>query len=152
MSSTKKLPPSTIIHAGIGIALMLLGHVLPCPSLTVPANDALMAAGFPVADGIAVILPGITFTNFCNSVVLGPVLTPVPLAMCNAFGMNAVPLMACFICAVLIAACTPAASSFAAMLFGNSRRLSAPGRSSSAACPPPSSLQASSSLPAFLWP
>lgn len=73
---------------------------------------------------IAVILLGITFTNFCNSVVLGLVLTPVLLAMCNAFGMNAGPLMACFIYAVLIAACTPAASPFAAMLFGNSQWLS----------------------------
>ncbi len=73
---------------------------------------------------IAVILLGITFTNFCNSVVLGLVLTPVLLAMCNAFGMNAGPLMACFIFAVLIAACTPAASPFAAMLFGNTQWLS----------------------------
>ena len=73
---------------------------------------------------IAVILLGITFTNCCNSVVLGLVLTPVLLAMCNAFGMNAGPLMACFIYAVLIAACTPAASPFAAMLFGNSQWLS----------------------------
>lgn len=72
---------------------------------------------------IAVVLLGITFTNFCNSVVLGLVLTPVLLAMCNAFGMNAGPLMACFIYAVLIAACTPAASPFAAMLFGNTHWL-----------------------------
>lgn len=73
---------------------------------------------------IAVVLLGISCTNFCNSVVLGLVLTPVLLAMCNAFGMNAGPLMACFIYAVLIAACTPAASPFAAMLFGNTRWLS----------------------------
>lgn len=73
---------------------------------------------------VAVILLGLVCTNFCNSVVLGLVLTPVLLAMCNAFGMNAGPLMACFIYAVLIAACTPAASPFAAMLFGNSRWLS----------------------------
>lgn len=73
---------------------------------------------------IAVVLLGISFTNFCNSVVLGLVLTPVLLAMCNAFGMNAGPLMACFIFAVLIAACTPAASPFAAMLFGNTQWLS----------------------------
>lgn len=73
---------------------------------------------------IAVILLGIIFTNFCNSVVLGLVLTPVLLAMCNAFGMNPGPLLACFIFAVLIAACTPAASPFAAILFGNSQWLS----------------------------
>ena len=43
---------------------------------------------------IVVVLLAIIFTNFCNSVVLGLVLTPVLLAMCNAFGMNAGPLMA----------------------------------------------------------
>ena len=54
MSDTK-LSPGTILHTVIGITIMCLGHVLPCPSLVVPANDALMAAGFPVADGSAVI-------------------------------------------------------------------------------------------------
>ena len=86
-------------------------------------RGALSGFGY-VALCIAVILLGITCTNFCNSVVLGLVLTPVLLAMCNAFGMNAGPLMACFIYAVLIAACTPAASPFAAMLFGNTQWLS----------------------------
>ena len=54
MSDTK-LSPGTILHTVIGITIMCLRHVLPCPSLVVPANDALMAAGFPVADGSAVI-------------------------------------------------------------------------------------------------
>lgn len=86
-------------------------------------RDALEGFGY-VPLCIAVILLGIIFTNFCNSVVLGLVLTPVLLAMCNAFGMNPGPLLACFIFAVLIAACTPAASPFAAILFGNTRWLS----------------------------
>ncbi|MBQ1420939.1 MAG: hypothetical protein IIZ02_05890 [Desulfovibrio sp.] len=68
---------------------------------------------------IAVCLIGIVFTNFCNSVVLGLVLTPVLISVANAFGMGGGPMMACFIYAVLIAACTPAASPFAALLFGN---------------------------------
>jgi len=223
MSPANKLPLSTVIHTVIGIGLMLLGHVLPCPSMIVPVSDALLSAGFPPVDGGAaittprlglvnamiflgvvylwtfvdtlwpcflgvlmlafsgftpapkvlsaffgnpmvvmifftlcfaaaliksnvsswlahwilrrdfiigrpwvftgVILLGITFTNFCNSVVLGLVLTPVLLAMCNAFGLNSGPLMACFIYAVLIAICTPAASPFAAILFGNTQWL-----------------------------
>ena len=43
MSDTK-LSPGTILHTVIGITIMCLRHVLPCPSLVVPANDALMAA------------------------------------------------------------------------------------------------------------
>ena len=67
---------------------------------------------------IVVVLIGIIFTNFCNSVVLGLVLTPVLLAVANAFDISSAPMMACFIYAVLIAACTPAASPFAALLYG----------------------------------
>ena len=58
--------------------------------------------------------------------MLGLILTPVLLAMCNAFAVDAGPLLACFIYAVLIAACTPAASPFAAILFGNSEWLTPP--------------------------
>ena len=84
-----------------------------------------MLSGFSVsALTIAVILLGISLTNFCNSVVLGLVLTPVLLAVSHAFGFSAAPIMACFIFAVLIAACTPAASPFAALLFGNTKWVS----------------------------
>lgn len=69
---------------------------------------------------VAIIVIGVVLTNFCNSVVLGLVLTPVLLAVCHAFGFAAGPVMACFIFIVLVAACTPAASPFAAMLYGNS--------------------------------
>ena len=48
-------------------------------------------------------------------------LTPVLLAVSHAFGFSAAPIMACFIFAVLIAACTPAASPFAALLFGHTK-------------------------------
>ena len=40
---------------------------------------------------IVVVLIGIIFTNFCNSVVLGLVLTPVLLAVANAFDISSAP-------------------------------------------------------------
>ncbi len=70
---------------------------------------------------IVVAALGITLTNFCNSVVLGLMLTPVLIAVANAFGYSSAPMLACFIYAVLIAACTPGASPFAALLFGNTK-------------------------------
>ena len=74
---------------------------------------------------IAVAALGIVLTNFCNSVVLGLMLTPVLLAVAKAFGYSSGPMMACFIYAVLIAACTPAASPFAALLFGQTKWVNA---------------------------
>ena len=74
---------------------------------------------------IVVVLIGIVLTNFCNSVVLGLVLTPVLLAVCQAFNFNAGPVLACFFYAVLVAACTPAASPFAAILYDNPDWISA---------------------------
>ena len=65
--SAAKLSLGTIIHTVIGIGLMFLGHVLPCPSLVVPVNDALVAAGFPVADGSAVIT--ITRMGMVNAMI-----------------------------------------------------------------------------------
>ena len=73
---------------------------------------------------IAVIFIGIVMTNFCNSVVLGLVLTPVLLAVCQAFGLSASPILACFFFIVLIGACTPAASPFAAILYDNAEWVS----------------------------
>lgn len=103
----------------------LLGGVMTGKGTNVPLymeymlRDLLSGMHY-ITFSIAVVLIGIVFTNFCNSVVLGLVLTPVLLAVANAFGVNPGPMMACFIYAVLIAACTPAASPFAALLFGNS--------------------------------
>ena len=65
--SARELPLSTIIHTVIGIGLMFLGYVLPCPSLSVPVNDALVAAGFPVTDGTAVIT--ITRMGMVNAMI-----------------------------------------------------------------------------------
>ncbi len=70
---------------------------------------------------IAVIVIGIVVTNFFNSVVAGLVLTPVLLAICNAFHFAANPILACFYYIVLVAAATPAASPFAAILFDNTQ-------------------------------
>ncbi len=58
-------------------------------------------------------------TNFCNSVASGLIFTPVLIATCNALGFPSAPLLACFFFTTMIAAVTPAASPFAALLFAN---------------------------------
>ncbi len=83
-------------------------------------RDVLEGMNFTMLS-IAVATLGIVLTNFCNSVVLGLMLTPVLIAVANAFGYSSAPMLACFIYAVLIAACTPAASPFAALLYGNTK-------------------------------
>lgn len=104
---------------------MLLGGIMTGEGTNVALymeyvlRDALEGMNY-TALSIAVATLGIVLTNFCNSVVLGLMLTPVLLAVANAFGYSSGPMMACFIYAVLVAACTPAASPFAALLFGQS--------------------------------
>ncbi|WP_291329488.1 SLC13 family permease [Desulfovibrio sp. UCD-KL4C] len=66
---------------------------------------------------VTVIIFAIFITNFFNSVVAGLVLSPVLLAIANAFGFNAAPVIVCFFYVVLIAAATPAGSPFGAILF-----------------------------------
>lgn len=110
---------------------MLLGDAMTGKSTNLTVfmeyflRDLLQGFGY-VPLIIACVVLGILLTNFSNSVMLGLILTPVLLAMCNAFAVDAGPLLACFIYAVLIAACTPAASPFAAILFGNSEWLTPP--------------------------
>ena len=59
-------------------------------------------------------------TNVCNSLVIGMILKPVILTYSQATGVNAAPIVAMSIFFVLSCAMeTPAASPFAAMLFGN---------------------------------
>ncbi|QJT09820.1 SLC13 family permease [Oceanidesulfovibrio marinus] len=70
---------------------------------------------------VAVIVIGILVTNFFNSVVAGLVLTPVLLAICQAFQLDASPVIVCFFYIVLVAAATPAASPFAAILYDNTQ-------------------------------
>lgn len=107
----------------------MLGSAMTSPGTNVSLfmeyfMRSLLGGLHPVAIAVAVIAIGIIFTNFCNSVVFGLMLTPVLLAVANAFNINPVPLMTCFIYAVLIAACTPAASPFAAMLYSQGEWIS----------------------------
>ncbi len=62
---------------------------------------------------------GLVVTNICNSVAAGLLFTPVLLAMCNALGVASAPLLVCFFFIVMVAAVTPAASPYAALLFEN---------------------------------
>lgn len=62
---------------------------------------------------------GLVATNICNSVAAGLLFTPVLLAMCNALGVASAPLLVCFFFIVMVAAVTPAASPYAALLFEN---------------------------------
>ena len=86
-------------------------------------RDQLTGLGM-VGLSVAVIILGIVITNFFNSVVAGLVLSPVLLAIANAFGFNAAPVLACFFFAVLIACATPAGSPFGAILFDQPKWIS----------------------------
>lgn len=67
----------------------------------------------------------VVLTNLCNSLVIGMMLEPVVLAYCTATGINPAPIITLLIFTVLsMAVMTPAASPFAALLFGNKEWLS----------------------------
>lgn len=69
---------------------------------------------------IIVMLLTVLLTNVCNSFVIGILMQPVIATFCLATGVNSAPIVAVMIQFVLSsAAVTPAASPFAAMLFGN---------------------------------
>lgn len=73
----------------------------------------------------ALLLIATILTNICNSLVIGMILQPVVLTFCAASGVNPAPIITLLTFTVLLsAACTPAASPFAAMLFGNKEWLS----------------------------
>ena len=73
---------------------------------------------------IVVILVCVVLTNISNSLVIGMIMQPVILTFCNTAGINPAPIISLMIFAVLSTACaTPAASPFAAMLFGNKEYL-----------------------------
>ena len=73
---------------------------------------------------IVVLVVAIVLTNICNSLVIGMILQPVILTYCAGAGVNPAPIITLTIFTVLLsAACTPAASPFAAMLFGNKEYL-----------------------------
>lgn len=109
---------------------MLFGGALTHPStnFAVVAESVLKEtfAGvsyFMLIAGLVII--AIVITNFTNSVVSGLIFAPVIIALCNGYGVAYLPVLACFYFTVLIAACTPAASPFAALLFGNKEWISA---------------------------
>ena len=73
---------------------------------------------------IVLLLMATILTNVCNSLVIGMILQPVALTYCMNAGVNPAPIITLLIFTVLLtAACTPAASPFAAMLFGNKEYL-----------------------------
>ena len=75
---------------------------------------------------IALLGIGCILTNICNSLVIGMLLQPVIATYCAHTGVNSAPLvsiMSMFVLSCAIA--TPAASPFAAMMFGNKEWLHA---------------------------
>ena len=72
------------------------------------------------AFAVIIMLLTVVLTNLCNSFVIGLLLQPVIATFCLASGINSAPVVSMMILFVLSsAAITPAASPFAAMLFGN---------------------------------
>ena len=94
----------------------------------VPFLNIVLAPVFEGMSGtvftIVVLAVAIVLTNICNSLVIGMILQPVILTYCVSAGVNPAPIITLTIFTVLLtAACTPAASPFAAMLFGNKEYL-----------------------------
>ena len=104
---------------------ILLGSTLTNESTGVSAflNSVLMPLfkNVPVsAFAVIIMLLTVVLTNLCNSFVIGLLLQPVIATFCLASGINSAPVVSMMILFVLSsAAITPAASPFAAMLFGN---------------------------------
>ena len=77
---------------------------------------------------IIIMLFTVALTNVCNSFVIGILLQPVIATFCLATGTNSMPIVAMMILFVLSsAAITPAASPFAALVFGNKEWLKSGG-------------------------
>ncbi|MCD7893818.1 MAG: anion permease [Erysipelotrichaceae bacterium] len=110
-------------------AAIILGSVLTNEATGVTAF--LNAVLSPIFTGMSTMTFTILFlvicvvlTNICNSLVIGMIMQPVILTYCATAGVNPAPLITLLIFTVLSsAACTPAASPFAAMLFGNKEYL-----------------------------
>lgn len=104
---------------------ILLGGVLTSESTGVTAFlNTILAPIFqdmtPFVFSVLVLLVGCVLTNICNSLVIGMILQPVIATYCLTAGINSAPIAA--IMSIFVLACaiaTPAASPFAAMLFGN---------------------------------
>lgn len=109
---------------------ILLGSVLTNEATGITAFlNAVLSPIFSGMSGmmftIVLLLMAIILTNICNSLVIGMILQPVALTYCVNAGVNPAPIITLLIFTVLLsAACTPAASPFAAMMFGNKEYLS----------------------------
>lgn len=108
---------------------ILLGSVLTneATGITAFLNTVLSPVFSGISGGmftIVLLLFAIVLTNICNSLVIGMILQPVVLTYCVNTGVNPAPIITLLIFTVLLtAACTPAASPFAAMMFGNKEYL-----------------------------
>lgn len=108
---------------------ILLGSVLTneATGITAFLNTVLSPVFAGISGGmftIVLLLFAIVLTNICNSLVIGMILQPVVLTYCVNTGVNPAPIITLLIFTVLLtAACTPAASPFAAMMFGNKEYL-----------------------------
>lgn len=109
-----------------GVAI-LIGSVLTNEKTGVtPFLNVMLSPIFNGMSGmmftVVLLVMTVILTNTCNSLVVGMILQPVILTYCAGNGVNPGPIISIMIFTVLLtAACTPAASPFAAMLFGNER-------------------------------
>lgn len=106
-------------------AAILLGGVLTNESTGITAFlNVVLGPIFSGMSGsvftLVLLLISVVLTNICNSLVIGMILQPVVLTYCAAAAVNPAPIITLLTFTVLLsAACTPAASPFAAMMFGN---------------------------------
>ena len=111
------------------VVAILIGSVLTNASTGITAFlNTILAPIFSGMSGgtfaIVLVIVTVLLTNISNSLVIGMILQPVVCTYCATAGVNAAPLITLLIFTVLsTAACTPAASPFAAMLFGNKQWL-----------------------------
>ncbi len=112
------------------LVAILIGSVLTHESTGItPFLNTILTPIFGKMSGmtftIVLLLIATVLTNISNSLVIGMILQPVICSYCAQAGVNPAPIITLLIFTVLLtAACTPAASPFAAMLFGNKEWLS----------------------------
>lgn len=107
------------------VAAILIGNVLTAESTGISAFLNVILS--PIFSGMSTVVFVIVMmvllmvlTNLCNSLVVGMIMQPVILNFCTTNGINAAPIVTLSIFFVLSCAMvTPAASPFAAMMFGN---------------------------------
>lgn len=113
------------------LVAILIGSVLTAESTGITAFlNTVLTPIFGKMSGmtftIVLLAVAVVLTNVSNSLVIGMILQPVVCSYCVQAGVNPAPIITLLIFTVLMtAACTPAASPFAAMLFGNKEWLDA---------------------------